>query len=249
MTTRKVLTIASTKKRDNMALLDPGNSTLNFTTYNAGSSTSYVFCPTYRTRGLGVNTEALRESDTIYRKGYREVVTLSPNKGTTWKWRRIVFETRGFRPITTNVSVLTSSGWRRLWQAFPTAERDALWASLFEGGNPDWSTNFTAKVDTNMVKLHSDKIRYLRSGNDSAHEHRFRCYYPFEKNMTYVGDEDGLDIKSDASTGYAAPGMKGMGDVFIIDMFTDIGGTPPSPGVTGDFLSIRIDATDYWHEK
>ena len=54
---------------------------------------------------------------------------------------------------------------------------------------------------------------------------------------------------TDATTGYATPGMKGMGDVFILDVFTDVGGQVPAQGVPGDFLTMRMDATDYWHEK
>ncbi|AUW34336.1 capsid protein [Gemyduguivirus recro1] len=238
MTTRKVLEIASTKKRDNMALYDPNNTTNQFIVAGFGQ-TSYLYCATARSKNTGLPTENDREHSSVYMKGYREMIEMSPNSGTTWKWRRIVFETKGIQDSTTYQ--FTSNGYRRIFRSQTGAGLIATASTVLEGEiGPDHSGVFTGKVDTNRVKLHSDVTRIMRAGNQSAHHHQYKVYYPMNRNFNYNDDEAG---GSESTAPFATTGNHGMGDIYIWDIIQDVGGVP-SDGVT-----IRCDGTLYWHEK
>lgn len=238
--TRRVLNITSTKKRDNLMLYDPSNTTNTFQTVTVGSTKAFLFCPTYRLQHdnhLGWD----RDSTTVFMKGYREHVQLSTNDGSSYKWRRIVFESKGQRPTNTDVAVFTSDGYKRLWKPMSTTTFNDLTDFLFAGKEgKDWGNAFMARVDTSQYKLHYDKTVTISSGNANGVERNYYHYFPFNRNMTYTDDEGGL---SDAYSGWAALGGRGMGDIFVLDYFVDVGGTP------GASLAIRSSSTVYWHEK
>lgn len=240
MTTRKVINIAATKKKDNMALYDPNNVTNNFFAASTGTH-AYLFCPTARSQNTGLSEEQDRRRTTVYMKGYGEKLELGPNNGATWKWRRIVFETKGIQDSTTYQ--FTSNGYRRLFREQTSAALLSTAATVLEGTvGPDHSTVFTAKPDRSRVKVHSDVTRVMRSGNDFAHLHNYKVYYPFDRNLIYDDDEQG---GSETTSPFASTGNHGMGDVYIWDIFTDVG----APNVSTDSLFVRCDGTIYWHEK
>jgi len=227
-------------------LCDPSNLTNTFQTVNAGGTKAFLFCPTYRIGGPA-NEVTLRNTSDVYMKGYRELLSVTPNSGINWKWRRIVFETKGTRPDPAGVSILTSDGYKRLWKLLPDATFAGITDSLFEGKeNKDWSNSFMGKVDTNNYTVRYDKTVVLKSGNDNAHEHNFRHYFPFNRRFVYDDDENGL---SEDNRGWAVQGKAGMGDVFILDYFVDVGGVTPGGEEPGDVLYLRSQSTLYWHEK
>lgn len=229
--------MTATKKRDSMIPLNP-TTNQNWGVIDYGT-TAFLWCPT--ARPLSFSTQSNRRNATeVYQKGLREQVQIDVGTGAQLRWRRIVFETKGFQDGD-STSILVQAV-RRLVKPMDVSRLDDLAISLFEGAqDQDWTTFFTAKVDRNRVKLHSDRIRILRNGNDEAHSHSFRQYYPFEKKMIYNDDEAG-----DGKTGgvFASTGLKGMGDVFVVDFFQNIG------GAVDDWSALwRSNATLYWHEK
>lgn len=237
---KRILNIASTKKRDNMPLFDADNPTLNYFAMSRGTS-SYLFCPTYRDKELEAATESDRNRSTVYMKGYAETVHLGPSTGNSWKWRRIVFETKNSHPALSDVSAETSSGYKRLWKNQTEAQRNTLAGTLFEGTpTTDQSTYFTAKADRTRARIISDQTHILRNGNDVAYEKDYRKYYSFERNLVYDDDENGA---TETTSGWAADSRSGMGDVFIWDIFIDIGAPE------GAALTVRSHSTLYWHEK
>ena len=220
-----------------MLSLDPVEGQ-NFSLIPFGT-TPFLWNPTARPLSFA-NVSTKRNRTTVYQKGLREHLQLDIDDGNPLRWRRIVFETKEYRNDAARLIV--SNDVKRLITPMSVAEFGNLASALFEGseGN-DWSTTFTAKVDLNRVKLHSDKSRILRSGNDHTHSHSFRVYYPFEKNFTYDEDEF-ADGKT--SSVYATSGLKGMGDVYVLDIFQNVGGD------VDDWRAIwRANATMYWHEK
>lgn len=222
-----------------MALYDPANVGNNYFAAPTGT-TSYLFCPTARAMNTGIPEEQDRRATTVFMKGYGEKLELGPNTGATWKWRRIVFETKGVYDSSTYQ--FTSNGFRRIWRPQSVANFTATAELVLEGVvGYDHSTVYTARPDRTRVKVHSDVTRLLRSGNDFPHVHSFKPYYSFEKNLTYDDDESG---GSDTTAYFSNTGNRGMGDVYIWDIITDVGAK-----VGEDSIFIRGDGTLYWHEK
>lgn len=239
LTKKRITDIASTKKRDNMSLYDPDNTTNNYFSQVRGGA-SYLWCPTARLKDATGIEDVDRVKSMVYMKGLREKVELVPNNGAIWKWRRIVFETKGIRD--TSTYQFTSDGYRRLWRKQSPTSGIATANTVFEGtSTSDLSTYFTAKVDRNAVKVHFDKTRVIRSGNDFGGFKTARDYYPFNRSFRYEEDEDG---GHSSTSHWATLGNHYMGDVYVWDIITDAG----APNST-DFIVVRGDATIYWHEK
>lgn len=239
MSKRRVIDLASTKKKDNMALHDyntPANTQVTVPGGPIGTIRNYLWAATARDRQDTVY-QAARSTDRVYWKGISETLSLTCTTSQSWKWRRIVFENKGYRPENTYTE-LSNGNYRRTWNpTIPTGLAD----KLFEGKQAtDWTSVMTAKPDSDWAKIHYDKTRVLKSGNDAAHEHPFKMYLPIEKMMVYDEDENGGAIESQY---WATTGIKGMGDLYIADYFECI------EGASTDTLSIRSATTVYWHEK
>lgn len=223
-----------------MRLFDPNNPTLNFFAMPRGLNT-YLWSPTARLKDAGTGTfyETARTKSTVYWKGVNERLEMSPTNGVSWKWRRLVIEMKSYRPGIAYEE--TSAGYVRKWARLPDVDATALAGLVFDGTNElDYNTFFLGKTDSNRVKVHYDKTRVLSTGNQASYIKTYKQWMPLEKNMIYDEDEVG-NIESNQP--WAATGMKGMGDIFIWDIFTDIGA-----GVA-DTLTLRNSSTVYWHEK
>ena len=233
MSKRRILDIASTKKRDTMTVYNPESPSAAYVEFPAtGGATDFyatLFCPTYRVANSFSEANG-RNASLVYYKGFKENLLVSSNSGTQWKWRRIVFETKGTRPSSVDVSAFTSSGYMRLWVPYTSTPYATLESILFRGvKGKDWTSTFTASVDTDLCKVHHDSTRILRGGNDSAHEHKLNFWHGFNRNFQYEEEENG---DTHSYGGWAANGNKNMGDVFVLDLFTDLFGLEP----TGDPL-------------
>lgn len=254
MSKRQVLNIASKKKRNTIL---PHNFNHLGVSEGAGvkdigsDRTTFLLS---RPTALYYDEDAAydhgRNSRTIYWRGIKEVIDVNVLGGTSWRWRRIVFEAKGLETaqsalnsLVTNVE--TSVGFPRAIVEMsgdpPGSLRNALNAVLFTGrGEVDWLSEFNARVDANRVRVISDEFHTLRSGNDRGHFHQFKRWYPLNRNMTYNDDEDGKDQTKNA---WAAPGRGGMGDVYIYDMFQ------PMEFAPNFRIQFAPTATLYWHEK
>lgn len=241
VTKRRIIDVASTKKKDTQLLYNAANPTTNFLTLGTGSPKVFLFCPTYRTSG-SAGFSQIRTASTVYQKGYREHIQVSSASNAPWKWRRIVFETKGMRPNPTDVAISdTANGFMRLWKAMTDGAFTSLKNTIFAGAEgKDWSSTYLAKLDTAKFKLHFDKTRIVRSGNDRGFEYNYHHYFPFEKTFRYDEDESGMSMET---SGWSALGRAGMGDVFILDMFQDLGGDE------NDDLFVRSQSAHYWHER
>lgn len=220
-----------------MAYFDPASpSSTERTITQTGTNTVsiFVFCPTAR-EYINSDDPADRSRTTVYWKGYGERGQLLTDTRAPWRWRRIVFEVKGLR--IPESFVITSNGNRRV--AAPYADTGTL-ALLFEGfiGTDQYGL-MDAKPSRDRVKIRSDITRVLRGGNDGNHFHQYRHYFPFEQNFTYDEEESGADKTSSPWCTYA---NKGMGNVYILDMFNCVG--------TGtNSLAFNPNGHCYWHEK
>lgn len=95
-----------------------------------------------------------------------------------------------------------------------------------------------AAVDKENVRIHSDTVRHLRSGNESGMLKTFKMYTPLNQKMVYADAESGSMIRGSVN---AAPNSP-LGDVYIFDLFVQTIGAPGE-------LTISGQGTAYWHEK
>lgn len=134
------------------------------------------------------------------------------------------------------------SGITRTNRTMETATSDELGfieQRVFRGQRfVDWIDPTTARVDTGDLKVHSDRTRTMKSGNDSGIFANFNTYIPLNKTMSYNAQESGsLDV-----TGSLCDKKSPMKDIFILDLFAQ-------PLAAPGELSVAITATAYWHEK
>lgn len=221
-----------------MKLYDQANPTLNYFTVGKGTY-GYLWCATARPLDVTGNTDVDRERTTVYMKGLRMRDAFGFTGGITWRHRRIVFATKGVQDETTYE--ITTNGVTRQWLAQDNIQLNGTAAVVLDGAiGKDFGTIFTGKTDRSRVQILYDKSRTYRAGNDQAHQHDFVHYVPLEKTFTYDEDENG---DTSTSSVWAANKRGTLGDVFVWDLFADIGAGDD------DTMTIRGDATLYWHER
>jgi len=261
MPTRRILEVASTKKRDNMLTYTNVNNPRTTLTYSqqaavlVGGSIDYQFlwAATARTNesipGSGGfhSDNSTRESQICYMKGLRERIDIAASSARPWVWRRIVFTMKGTNNTFQAVAnagffVLTSNGYGRLVNDMTNTQRLAVQSILFEGTRDvDWNDIYIAKTDSSLVNIKSDRTVLIKPKTTSGDIMNMSFYYPFEKNLVYADDEIGGDSNHSA---WSTLGKPGMGDVLVYDMIV------PGVGSTNtDTLSMNFSATLYWHEK
>nr|QCX29380.1 capsid protein [Plant associated genomovirus 7]QCX29382.1 capsid protein [Plant associated genomovirus 7]QCX29384.1 capsid protein [Plant associated genomovirus 7] len=268
-TRKSILNLTATKKRATMLIAT--NTT--YTTPSGGSTytsldaimqadRTYLFpwiC-TWRDnsrQGTKYDT-AVRTASTCYMRGLKERIRLTTNDGTQWLWRRVCFTWRGselFQQSQTGATYALQTGtapgltfnrvvndFNNLTSTPGVAARNALIGLIFKGAaGIDWTNYFSAPIDTDLVTLKYDKTTSLASGNQNGKQIVFNRWHPMNKNLTYADDESGeLTTPAGAST----RAKKGMGDYYVIDMFTNA-----TPQNANSALAFAPEATLYWHEK
>nr|QJB18631.1 MAG: capsid protein [Genomoviridae sp.] len=247
---RRLLNITSKKKMDNMLpySTNPDGSGGTPTSFGIPQSGGlFLWNATARDRVSSqgdANALALRESDTVFMRGLKERIVLTPNDSVSWMWRRITFTTKGATSIFAPIAhfIETSRGWNRLLvNSNSSTTSTAITSYIFDGASgTDWNDFMTAKVDTQRVTLKSDITKVIGSGNSFGRFHRYKYWYPMNKNFIYANDEQGETESTDVVHSLA---KGGMGDYYVVDFFkcADPAGTHT--------LDFNPEATLYWHEK
>jgi hypothetical protein len=180
-------------------------------------------------------------------RGLAENIEIQVADGLPWQWRRICFTTKGLQQSITNSTgfslfIEASTGFQRVANQVPTAQRTILETALFKGfANADWLDPLTAVVDTTRVTLKYDKTITIASGNEDGVIRKYKRWYPMNKTLAYNDDENGGD---QFASSYSTLGKQGMGDYFVVDYFR-----PRIGSASGNQLSFAPQATLYWHEK
>lgn len=200
--------------------------------------------------------ESGRTASTVFQRLVSERIRLSTNDSVPWIWRRIVVSTKAgeWRRLESAEAtsgknaapyIETSNGMGRLLQQLdqfsgsPNSQAIIL-DDLFRGTQgKDWTDPMIAPVDTLVVTKHYDKTTVIRSGNDSGTVKMTRRTHAINRTFRYDEDENG---QYQDSSYWSAPG-KGMGDVYIIDFFSNLIGGASS------LLKFDTTATMYWHER
>lgn len=194
-------------------------------------------------RGSKMDT-SLRTSESIYAVGIKERIQLETNNAAPWTWRRICFTSKDdfgeADPDTSSYFRRTSNGMVRLVSAQETP--DYLNDQLFEGErNIDWLSPLTAPVSRKHFSVKYDKVRTIRSTNNSGQIRTMSLWHNMGHNIVYEGEQEG-ETMVDSSV--SVTGRAGMGNYYIIDIFRKHG---PNDDVST--LTFTPEATFYWHEK
>lgn len=193
---------------------------------------------------------AARTATECYMRGIAEKIQLQTSTAQPWQWRRVCFQYRqrdilntqnADTPLVVNTAVAGVT--RGLVDALQNGTMaQTLLNVMFQGRQSiDWSSFFTAKMDNKNVTVCYDKTRIINSGNQNGIIRNYKMWHPMNKTLRYGDDETGND---ETSSYYCAPGNLGMGDYYVVDMFS----AGPS-GVVGDQLKFEPEATLYWHER
>lgn len=273
MSSKAILNLTSSKKRNTMlqyantSTTGGGSVTIGPGPYLLTGALGgwSIFSPTAMnlTESTGNNNavanQAERTATTCFMRGFSEHLRVQTSTGIPWFWRRITFCAKAtdfirFNPADTpnqtnsgNVPwVDTSNGMERLWFNLNVNSSPQTLATmqgiLFKGTyNKDWVDPLTASIDTSRVDLKSDRTKCIRSGNASGTVFERKYWYPMNKNLVFDDDESG---ESETSSYSSVIDKKGMGDYYVVDIFT-VG----TGGSSADLLQVTGTSSMYWHEK
>lgn len=227
-----------------------------------------LWCPTARYKaGYGGDSKAARSASTVFWKGVSEKVHIESDTSDPWLWRRIIFEWHGGFDVDSipfekyyaaeadvaaipsvpgsgaNLQNVTSMAGvtrtNRPMESLTSEELTFIWGVVFKGQRyMDWLDPTTAPVNNSDLKVHSDRTRTMRSGNDASIFKNYSMYVPLNKTMSYDDQESGSLERASALSDRKSP----LKDVFILDLFAQ---SALAPGK----ISFRSTATAYWHEK
>lgn len=274
MSNRRILNVTSIKKRDTMMCWTNSTSAAQkgSTTYTTNAAIVNGSTPDSDTQTFLWNATArdntiafggalgnkfnpsTRTSTSCYMVGLAEKIEIQCNTGMPWQWRRICFTMKGSQLVPNNSAsgtafsnaIETSSGYVRVMnQVLGNAGQDpqyTLMGVLFKGQvGTDWIDPMTAPTDNSRVTIKYDKVVSLASGNEDGFIRTYKRWHPMKSTLVYDDDELGGGEKA---TSYSTLGKAGMGDYYVMDMFRSRQGA-----ATTDQLTIRPEATLYWHEK
>lgn len=228
----------------------------------------FVFSPTMRSKRddpSSMPAQSTREITDCYARGFAETIRFATDSSSPWMWRRLIVSFYGVSTWTyptgpgsagislpANDANITGQGHYRIWQQLlpdiagpelpqQQAVRNAFIEKVFQGTlNIDYDSVFTAKPDTESVRVHYDATSQISSSSDAGKLKIVRRWHPISKRIIYDDRESG---KTDPPRMYAKENRSSNGDVYIIDMFISL-----SPN-EGNNLSFGSDAIYYWHER
>lgn len=270
MSKRSILNVTSEKKRDKMLVYTNSTSTSQSggTTYSTnpaiitgGTSVPacFIWCATARDNVTNLTTptkgtkfdKATRTSSSCYMVGLKEALEIQVADGLPWQWRRICFTYKGNATLNSYLptsstsfapSLEVSSGYVRLLNQIPTANRATFEALLFQGvQGSDWGDQMTAKVDTERVSVKYDKTITIASGNEDGVIRKYNRWHSMGHNLEYDDDENGGQM---SASGYSVESRRGMGDYWVVDYFRPRVGSSSS-----NQMLFNAESTLYWHEK
>ncbi|AXI69779.1 capsid protein [Euphorbia heterophylla associated gemycircularvirus] len=264
MTPRKrILNIASRKKRDNMI----ANTNITISpkpgTFASGGAVltgdrQYIIPWVASGRPLNgsdntnntIAEAAARTATECYMRGLNEKIQIQTSTAQPWQWRRVCFQYRQRDILNTqnaDTPLVAQTAAVGLTRGLVDALQNGTMAQtllnvLFQGRQSiDWASFFTAKVDNRNVTLCYDRTRIINSGNNNGIIRNYKIWHPMNKTLRYGDDETGND---ETSSFFCSASNYGMGDYYIVDIFS----AGPS-GTSNDQLKFEPEATLYWHER
>lgn len=259
MSSRRILTITSRKKVDNMLpVVVAEDNTTTVGPYTSASPLLSLFIPNARQTRTSITNPAVRNVSDIFAVGYKERVQIDVMGGGTFMWRRIVFMLKGgdlrVAMDSSNAGNIpnqlfdqtTEGGCRRVIGPLEgvTNAQDELQSYVFRGQEDvDWANQFTAPLDTRRITVKSDRTRTIRPGNDTGASRVFNLWYPIRRTISY---EDDMESDQVGDRAFSTVGLRGVGDMYVMDIMGITTGDGEAPLTTYKFSP---EGSFYWHER
>lgn len=217
---------------------------LVFVGYN-GTSVNYtsaqgfslaVWCPTYRYQ-FTANVPEIRNSSSIYFRGFRDSMDFRTVDGVPWKHRRIVVGASLNVVDTMGVNTSNYQDTGRLWRMNQPSYYAFLEVIMRGTQGVDWVDPFTAKIDTNRVTVYHDKVYSATPATTSGAYKVRKFWHPVNKTITYDDEENG-------ATNNSSPWARlesGNQNIYCLDILAGSSGA-----IAGN---INFQSTSYWHER
>lgn len=219
-----------------------------------GTGFASLFMPSARKLGYDSAGESNRERQVTFSVGYREVVEVNVLGGGVWKWRRVVFTFKGRQlyddtlwtdPYYDKTPDIKGCDMVRVIGQPTTDQHQEIRRILWDGTEGvDWSSEFTAKVDTSRVTPLYDRTFTFNPRNESGYSRTFKFWHRTGRNIVYDEDESGAHPDNGGSY-VSVKGKPGIGDVYIYDVAYLA--VPAASGTAT--MQWRPEGTYYWHER
>lgn len=254
-TRRRILNVASIKKHDNMLpyVVTPGG-VPTAGPIQTGTGFASLFMPSARKLGYDSAGESTRGRQVTFSVGYKERVEVNILGGGVWKWRRVVFTAKGRMlyddvtwtdPYHDKTPDIKGCDMVRLIAQPTSDQHQEIRRILWDGTQGvDWSSEFTAKVDTSRVTPLYDRTFTFNPRNESGFSQTFRFWHRTGKSIVYDEDESGGHPDSGGSY-VSVKGKPGMGDLYVYDIVYLA--VPASTGNAS--MQWSPEGTYYWHER
>lgn len=187
--------------------------------------------------------EAARESEHVFMRGLKENVEIQTDTAQQWQWRRIVFSNKGHFGTNafTSIASLPNAGYGRGVLPLTGTYLSSVEAEVFRGTDTnDWVDPYLCPLNNDRITVHSDE-RHVIGGGFQGSTKMFKKWNAFNKNFVYNDQQNGSSYTTEP---FASTGKRGMGDIFVIDMFRAGFGASAT-----DHLEYRPNSTLYWHER
>lgn len=278
MPRRRILQVASIKKRNAMAstvigVTDPPQ---GFVTLNSGLN-CFLWCPTYMNHENDVQSEYVRNRNTIFFRGFKDNWNFANGGLGNWMHRRIVFWSHQQYPAAIPVSAAPTSPltiFRPLNVLdLSNVANQKFMETIFQGTlNIDYTNLSNAVVDRRRVGVVSDRKIHIRptysapdaDGEvDGTIQKSYKTATFVNRSITYDDEEHGyFDVPGDDGeepggpgdghgSAWSVGGPNSPGNLYVLDMFIlGVLGRPPNTTLPGEARAVvSTDAIVYWHER
>lgn len=232
---------------------------LGYSTIDGTNAHVILFNPTHRWLvPNNASYQSYRTSSRPYIRGLSERVELTPNDGSTWWWRRVVFAVKTRVTPTAGVeasigaqSTSSATSFRQVRDLSGAIAGDyqttnaAMQDVLFEGiQGVDYLGPMSAKLDRTRVTVLKDVSRTISSGNQVGRPRVVRDWTSVNKTLVYDDQENGLSMNpSPVSVNSKA----GIGNIYVVDFISCP--NPANAVANGTAMTFNPASTLYWHER
>lgn len=220
-----------------------------------GTGFTSLYMPSARVLAPTTQGESTRARQQIYAVGYKERCQVDILGGGVWKWRRLVFTMKGdwlfsgdvtwTEPFYDKSADPAGCDMTRTIAQPTTDQQTRIRALIWDGDEgQDWSSEFTAKVDTSRITPMYDRTITFNPRNESGFSRTFRLWHPIRRNIVYDDDEN-HGVSADPGSYFSVDGKPGIGDVYVYDICYLA--VPASGGNAA--MTFNPEGTFYWHER
>ncbi|QCX29338.1 capsid protein [Plant associated genomovirus 1] len=210
--------------------------------------------PQYGSNPTLVSDSSTRENPETFAVGYAETVRITQYRGVPWMWRRIVFMAKGVDLLVSSFVNAAANphyyyysqdyGYTRITSRADPTVQSVVANRIFDGQQgKDWRNPMDAKIDTNRVRLISDRTMTMNPANGDGRISTRKFFYPIRKNLVYNDQEQGF---GEGESHFSSTAANSCGDMYIIDFFTS---GAVNSGVTDAYLDFAVEGKYYWHER